>query len=155
MKTRLSALALLTTIVLSALVLVANGPALAQAPLQIGAPAQFPLGGSPNALAHGDFDGDGLADVASANSGFPDDTLTALLNDGTGRFGAPVLTTLSDYPLDLASADFNRDGSDDLVVSALSHSRFRRRRQPRLCGCLLRLSDEPLAGVFRARRRHV
>lgn len=120
MKTRLSALALLTTIVLSALVLVATGPALAQAP-QIAAPAQFPLGGSPNALAHGDFDGDGLADVASANSGFPDDTLTTLLNDGSGRFGAPILTTLPDYPLDLASADFNLDGSDDLVVGGLTN----------------------------------
>jgi hypothetical protein len=95
--------------------------AVAQAPPRIAAPAQFPLGGSPNALAQGDFDGDGFVDVASVNSGFPSNTLATLLNDGSGSFSPPIVTTLPDYPLDVASADFNGDGSDDLVVSGLSN----------------------------------
>jgi hypothetical protein len=108
----------LITIVLLILLLSQIG-AVAQTPPQIAAPAQFPLGASPNALAHGDFNSDGFEDVASANSGFPDDTVTVLLNDGTGRFGSPIVTVLADYPVDLASADFNGDGKDDLVVSEL------------------------------------
>jgi FG-GAP-like repeat len=93
--------------------------AVAQAPLRIAGPAQFPLGASPNALTHGDFNGDGFEDVASANSGFPNNTVSALINDGDGSFGGPILTTLSDFPVDIASTDFNRDGRDDLVVSEL------------------------------------
>ncbi len=87
---------------------------------RIAAPAQFPLGtGSSYALAHGDFNGDGFEDVASANFGFPNDTLAALLNDGSGKLGAPIVTTLNDFPIDATSADFNLDGKDDLVVSEL------------------------------------
>jgi len=109
-----------TTVVTTLLMLLlCQAGAVAEAPL-IAAPAQFPLGsGSPYALTHGDFNGDGFEDVASANFGFPNDTLAALLNDGSGKFGAPIVTTLNDFPIDATSADFNRDGNDDLVVSEL------------------------------------
>ncbi|MGH2541954.1 MAG: FG-GAP repeat domain-containing protein [Ardenticatenaceae bacterium] len=86
-------------------------------------PTPLALGGSPFDLVSGDFNGDGAADIAAANSNFPTNNVGVLLNDGSGAFGPPVITELADLPLTLARADFNRDGEDDLVVAGLSDMR--------------------------------
>jgi hypothetical protein len=79
-------------------------------------PAQ-PLNGTPTALVAGDFDRNGIADLAI--------TLEAgslLLLSGQLRSGVLSYTEVSrsdsgDGPLALASADFNRDGQLDTVVA--------------------------------------
>jgi hypothetical protein len=81
--------------------------------------AQYPIG-SANALEPGDFDGDGDVDVASANSGFPNNEVAVILNDGTGRYGSPIDTAITHFPLDLAGSDFDEDGATDLAVATLS-----------------------------------
>ena len=57
--------------------------------------------------------------MMSANSGFPDDEVAVVLNNGTGRFGAPIETVIPDYPLDVAGADFDEDGVTDLAMATL------------------------------------
>ena len=55
------------------------------------APAAFAAGTSPTAIAVGDFNGDGFADLAVTNSG-NSNQVTIMLGSGNGTF-----TTLSNY----------------------------------------------------------
>jgi hypothetical protein len=75
----------------------------------------LPVGTVPAAVAVGDFDANGSADLAIADYGY-EQNLRILLNDGSGRFqvapGSPF-DFVSGPP---ASADFNRDGTADLAV---------------------------------------
>jgi len=67
----------------------------------------------------GDFNGDGRQDLATANSG--SDSVSILLGNGSGRFGAS-----SDFPakspstakalISIVTADFNQDGNPDLAT---------------------------------------
>ena len=74
------------------------------------------VGTGPHSTAVGDFNGDGIPDLAVANSG--DGTLTVLLGDGTGGFmaasGGPFAVP---DPSSVAVGDFNGDGIPDLVVA--------------------------------------
>jgi hypothetical protein len=68
----------------------------------------------PNAVAVGDFNGDGNLDVAVAG----DNGVTILLGDGHGNFLPGVLyTTLGTAAISLVVADFNGDGKLDLAVA--------------------------------------
>ena len=86
--------------------------------------ASLPVGGSPQAVVTGDFNGDGHLDLATAN---PDaDTVSVLLGDGAGGFGDAIDTAVSLYGVEhgvdwvfLTAADFNNDGKDDLAVGTL------------------------------------
>src|SRR3984957_5928799 len=74
------------------------------------------VGQSPFAVAVGDFNGDGHADLAVANEG--SNTVTILLGDGSGHFtttGTPV--AVGENPFDLAGGDFNGDVIADLAVA--------------------------------------
>ena len=77
----------------------------------------YGVGQSPFAVAVGDFNGDGHADLAVANEG--SDTVTILLGDGSGHFttatGSPI--AVGDNPFGLAVGDFNGDGIADLAVA--------------------------------------
>ena len=62
-----------------------------------------------------DFDGDGKADLAVANSDSND--VAVLRGRGTGSFQAPVSYAVGTTPVALATGDFNGDGKADLVVA--------------------------------------
>lgn len=76
----------------------------------------FAVGNSPVSVAVADFNGDGIEDLAVANSG--DGTVTVLLGNGAAGFtaasGSPI--TIGGTPDFLAVADFNRDGAADIAV---------------------------------------
>jgi hypothetical protein len=63
----------------------------------------------------GDFNGDGRLDLAVSNSG--SDTVSILLGNGDGTFGAKNDFNTSAGPRGIVAADFNRDGALDLAVA--------------------------------------
>src|SRR5713226_2187652 len=66
----------------------------------------------PEALPVGDFNGDGVADLAVAN-GFG---VTILLGNGDGTFQPPREFRVGFNAMFVAIADFDRDGALDLAV---------------------------------------
>jgi Bacterial Ig-like domain (group 3)/FG-GAP-like repeat len=111
------------------LLFLSAGGAETQAPIFPSASFTPPVGVSTSSLATGDFNGDGLVDLAyitvpaTVYNGTPTSTLTVLLNQGEST--APVAVTtnsLSGCPLtsglySLVSGDLNKDNKLDLVVT--------------------------------------
>jgi len=78
-----------------------------------------PVGRAPQAIASGDFNGDGLWDVATVNG--TSDDVSVLLGNGNGTFRAAVSFGVGKIPLALVVEDMNGDEILDLVL-ALSGS---------------------------------
>lgn len=101
-------------------VLLGNGDGTFQAPVSI------EVGGSPYSLVVGDFNGDGLADIAVANR--DPGSVAVLVGKGDGTFQPPVLYGTPDpggAPDVLAMGDFNLDGKPDLVVeNSVANQRY-------------------------------
>jgi hypothetical protein len=80
----------------------------------------FPAGPNPNDLASGDFNGDGLVDLAIANH--ETQHITVLLGDGRGSLApapcSPAIVVVKPHVHGVAAADFNGDGSLDLVTDS-------------------------------------
>ena len=77
--------------------------------------ANFGTGTTPKSVSIGDVNGDGRLDLVSANQDVA--TISVLLGNGSGAFGAK-----SDYPAAISShesalGDFNRDGRLDVIVA--------------------------------------
>jgi hypothetical protein len=92
----------------------------------LAAPDQFdshPVGESPRGVVVADLDGDGNADLVTAN--YSDNTLSFLRGHGNGTFdpaahieaGSAGTQVYPKGPIALAAADVNRDGSPDLLVA--------------------------------------
>ena len=77
------------------------------------------LGSGSRSVATGDFNGDGILDLAVANLAVEGEALTVsiLLGTGTGGFGAPTSFIVGPNPTSVAVGDFNGDGIPDLVVA--------------------------------------
>jgi hypothetical protein len=75
-----------------------------------------PVGKNPVSAAIGDFNGDGIPDLAVVNRN--DDNVSILLGNGSGGFSAATGSPISvgDVPVSIAVGDFNGDGVTDLAV---------------------------------------
>ena len=82
----------------------------------------FTAGTNPDFVAIGDFNGDGMQDLAVSN--LNSNNVTVLLGNGAGGFsaasGSPI--TVGTSPQAVAIADFNGDGKLDLAVANYSGS---------------------------------
>jgi Bacterial type II and III secretion system protein/FG-GAP-like repeat len=74
----------------------------------------YATGAAPDALASADFNGDGFNDLAVANN--TDNTVSILLGNGDGTFGAATSVAVGTGPVAIAAADLNADGNADLAV---------------------------------------
>jgi len=69
----------------------------------------------PSSIISADFNGDGKADLVTANVGTHD--ISVLLGTGTGSFGTAANYSVCANPTSVNSADFNGDGKADLAVT--------------------------------------
>ncbi|GAB3546151.1 hypothetical protein GCM10027577_19360 [Spirosoma fluminis] len=75
----------------------------------------LPVGLQPQSVAVGNFNGDTKPDLAVANSN--SNTVSVLLNDGTGGFGPKTDFAVGTQPRSVTVGDFNSDGNSDLVTA--------------------------------------
>lgn len=86
-------------------------------------PAQnFDIGNTPFSIAVGDFNGDGISDLTTANGGLDNEgngNVSVLLGDGAGSFSPAQSFDIGDknVPFSVKVGDFNNDGKDDLVTA--------------------------------------
>jgi hypothetical protein len=94
-------------------VLIGNGDGTFQAA------QNYEAGPGPNAVAVGEFNGDGFQDLAVAVYGaYPlrSNTVSVLLGNGNGTFGAPQAFQVGNGAACVTVGDFNRDGRADLAA---------------------------------------
>lgn len=81
-------------------------------------PRTIPIGSISWAVAAGDLNGDGLPDLAVANT--LSTTVSILLGNGTGTFPSPATVAVGHGPESLAVGDFNVDGRPDLATTDMT-----------------------------------
>jgi len=78
----------------------------------------FAAGSGPTSIAVGDFNRDGLPDLAVVNNNYEyDNNVSVLLGDGDGSFQAARSFGVGNLPTSVAVGDFNGDGLPDLAVT--------------------------------------
>src|SRR6267143_838209 len=95
--------------------LVAGGRLGAQSVSFVGA-RNFSVGGAPQGVAVGDFNGDGIPDIAITIQAFQRDAVAILLGSGDGTFSQAVLYQVDQFPRSITLGDFNNDGYLDVVT---------------------------------------
>ena len=84
------------------------------APRPTSPPAAYPA-----SVAIGDLNADGNPDLATANSGADPDTVSVLLGNGTGGFGANTDFATGKAPSSVAIGDLDADDNPDLATANL------------------------------------
>lgn len=77
-------------------------------------PEHYGVGSGPQAVVTADFNNDGRLDLATAND---DNTVSVLLGNGLGDFGAANHFATGTNPVSLVVGDFNNDGNLDLATA--------------------------------------
>jgi len=78
----------------------------------------YTVGEHPTSVISSDVNSDGKLDLVSGNNfDVQDDNITVLIGNGDGTFGNRVDYGTSDGPNAIASADFDGDGSLDIVIA--------------------------------------
>ncbi len=75
----------------------------------------YAVGGGPQAIAVGDFNGDGKSDLAVVNN--QSYSISILQGNGNGTFQDHGDFAIDNNPVSLAAGDFNGDGRTDLAVA--------------------------------------
>jgi hypothetical protein len=81
-------------------------------------PVEYATGTGPYSVATGDFNGDGILDLATADG--TDNKISVLLGNGDGTFQSDVDYGVGNSPLFVVAGDFNGDNKLDLVVTNTS-----------------------------------
>ena len=76
----------------------------------------FPVGSVPNSIAVGDFNGDGIQDLAIANRS-PDNSVSIRLGNGSGGFTTMPQVAVGADPVSIVIGDFNGDGFADFITA--------------------------------------
>jgi hypothetical protein len=78
----------------------------------------FSCGAGPSGITTGDFNNDGVLDVAVAHDAYinPGRSIAVVLGSGGGAFGAPFVMPMPSGTYDIEATDYDRDGLLDLVV---------------------------------------
>src|SRR5262249_38137284 len=90
-----------------------------------GTPTRITLHNDPQGIAIGDFNDDGIIDLATAIVGgqfSSQGEAAVLLGNGDGSFASPVFYPLTENGSRLVATDLNNDGKLDLVVAILRFS---------------------------------
>lgn len=85
-------------------------------------PVIVPVGSGPTSISGGDFDKDGLIDLAVSN--FDDNTITVLRNGGAVSFTLAQTIATAEHPTQIEARDFNSDGHLDLAAVILGLNRL-------------------------------
>src|SRR5215468_400515 len=72
-------------------------------------------GSEPAAIVSADFNGDGIADLAVANSG--SNNVSIFLTQAVIKFASPLIYDVGGRPRAIVAGDFNSDGKIDLAVA--------------------------------------